>query len=370
VEREGGRLRVASESMGVVILVIATLVAVAALAALIVLAGRRSGKTLWDGLELLIVPLALAAVGFAFAAAQSARENRRDDRRAETDRMLAERRAAANRALAEDRQREDTLRTYLQQMSDLLLEHRLARSRFDAEQRVLATTLTLAVLRRLDGERKGVVLQFIDDAQLISNDDRKITLIGADFRGAIVDGADLESPDLARADLRGASFRSALLRSANFAYADLRGADFSSTIQDEPSFLSACLSGATFVGATLTRPSFAKSIGHDIDFRHADIADLNAARGDAWFWDLRGSARGPRRPQTGGSSSTLPRRSATAPPSAHPAVSPKSHPAEPRDLTLQSPRSARMHRANAFACFRHSVRMSRLSWILATAVRV
>lgn len=67
--------------MGVVFLVIATLVALGALAALIVLAGRRSGKTLWDGLELLIVPLALAAVGFAFSAAQSARDNRRDDRR-------------------------------------------------------------------------------------------------------------------------------------------------------------------------------------------------------------------------------------------------------------------------------------------------
>jgi hypothetical protein len=276
--------------MSVVILGIATLVTVAALAALIVAAGRRSGKTLWDGLALLIVPLALALAGFAFTASQSAREDRRDDRRAKTDRTLADRRAASDRALADDRQREETLQTYLDQMSDLLLEHDLASPRAGTEQRVLASTLTLTVLRRLDGERKGVVLRFINDAQLINGDDPKLRLIGADFRGAIVDGADLDVPALARVDLRGASFRSALLRFADFTSADLREADFSDTIQDEPNFTSACLSGATFVAATLNRPSFSRSIGHDIDFGGANITDPDTA--NARFWNLRHSAPG------------------------------------------------------------------------------
>ena len=271
-------------------LVVATLVAVAALAALIFLAARRSGKTLWNWLELLIVPLALAAVGFAFTAAQSARDNRRDDRRAEIDRTLADRRAAADRALAQDRQREETLQTYLQQMSDLLLERHLASTRLGAQQRVLASTLTLTVLRRLDGERKGVVLRFISDAQLINSEDPKLTLDGADFRGAIMDGAALDHPHLVRVDLRGASFRSALLLFGDFKSADLRGADFSNTIQDYSSFTATCLSGATFAQATLTKPSFFGLFGHDIDFRGANIID------PSWravhFWRLRGSAPG------------------------------------------------------------------------------
>ena len=116
-------------------------------------AADRSTKTLWDWLELLIIPLALAAVGFALNAAQSGREQRREDERAERE-----------RAVAAERVREDTLRAYLDQMSELLLERKLQRSNIGSEAQLLARTATLTTLRRLDGRRKGLVLQFLDEA--------------------------------------------------------------------------------------------------------------------------------------------------------------------------------------------------------------
>ena len=65
--------------------------------------------------------------------------------------------------------REDTLRAYLQQMSDLIGRRGLRSPRSDANaEPTLARTLTLIALRRLDGARKGLVVQFLKEADLIN----------------------------------------------------------------------------------------------------------------------------------------------------------------------------------------------------------
>ena len=263
------------------ITVVAAVAAVAAILAFIALAywrrwawtgfvmvdgGTERRRTLWDWLGLFVIPLALAAIGFVLTTAQTERENRRDDRRAKLDRELADARAAADRARAADQAREEVLRAYLGQMSDLLLDRDLRRSPAGSATRTLAHTLTLSVLPRLDGRRKGVVLRFIDEAGLIRTGAPKIQLWGADLRNATLDHASLDRPALQRADLRNASFRSSLLYSASFASADLRGADFTGSILDSPVFFSACLSGVSFRGASLNGPDFDFAMGRDIDF--------------------------------------------------------------------------------------------------------
>jgi hypothetical protein len=95
-------------------------------------AADQSTKTLWEWLQLLIIPLALAAVGFALNAAQGDREQRREDERGERE-----------RAVAAERVREDTLRAYLDDVSDLLLQRQLLRSKRGSEVQALARTLTL-----------------------------------------------------------------------------------------------------------------------------------------------------------------------------------------------------------------------------------
>jgi uncharacterized protein YjbI with pentapeptide repeats len=230
-------------------------------------------KTLWDWLDLLVVPLALAAVAFALNLAQSNRDHHREDRRA----------------------REDAVATYLRQMSNLWLEHSLSAPR---EKRALLVVreLTLSVLPRLDGRRKGLVTQFLAESGLIK-DDREggpLDLSGADLRGAVFHG-DYSHTVFAYVDLRGADFRDANLVGAVFAHADLRkavfdgdhldyaslsgddlrGASFTQAIVDHGHFGGACLSGARFTRARLSFTEFALAGGHDIDFSDATLAKID-----------------------------------------------------------------------------------------------
>jgi len=235
-------------------------------------------RTLWDWLGLLVIPLALAALGFALSAAQTERDNRRDDTRARLDRTLADERAAADRARAVDQDREEILRSYLDQMSGLLLDRNLAGARASYEARALAHTLTLSVLPRLDGERKGVVLRFLDEAGLIRGLNPKIRLWGADLRHVALDGASIYRPALRRADLRHASFRRMVLYAPDFYSSDLRGADFSGGTLDDPDFSNACLSNVSFRDVTLNRPLFRGAAGHDLDFTDARGGESFKAR--------------------------------------------------------------------------------------------
>jgi hypothetical protein len=243
------------------------------------IAGDGRPRTLWDWLGLLVIPLALAALGFALSAAQTERDNRRDDARARLDRTLANERAAADRARGLDQDREEILRTYLGQMSGLLLDRDLGSARTGSEAKALAHTLTLSVLPRLDGERKGVVLRFLDEAGLIRGLNPKIRLWGADLRHVTLDGASLDRPALRRADLRHASFRRMVLYAPDFYSSDLRGADFTDSILDDPEFGRACLSDVSFRDANLNRPVFAGAAGHDVDFTDATGGESFRARG-------------------------------------------------------------------------------------------
>ena len=73
------------------------------------------GKTLWDWLQLLIVPAILIGVTFAWSATQTRSDNRREDRR-----------IAADRAAAEEARQDATLQGYLDQMSGLMLDRETA----------------------------------------------------------------------------------------------------------------------------------------------------------------------------------------------------------------------------------------------------
>jgi uncharacterized protein YjbI with pentapeptide repeats len=252
--------------------------------------GTPSGtKTLWDWLQLLIVPLVLAVAAFWLSDAQSRRDQRREDRRAaQQDRIAAEARRA------------DALGAYLQQMSELVLQHRLSSSRGGSGASALAQTLTLTVLRQLDGRRKGVVVQFLADANLIRNfPSGPVGMDRADLRGASLAGANLDNTFLAGANLRGADFRGAFAERASFRDADLRGARFidaqvdnvafdnadlrgadftrAGTVDPElggPIFNGSCITGAQFTGADLIGASFREAEGRDVNFSGASFESV------------------------------------------------------------------------------------------------
>ena len=115
----------------------------------------QPAKTLWDWLQLLIVPAILIGVTFAWSASQARSDNKREDQR-----------IAADRAAAEVARQDATLQTYLDQMSGLMLDKNLLTSKEGDAVRAVARTVTLTTLRRLDGSRKGEVVRFLAEARL------------------------------------------------------------------------------------------------------------------------------------------------------------------------------------------------------------
>jgi hypothetical protein len=173
-------------------------------------------KTLWDLLQLFIVPLVLVGIGFWFTAQQDARQQRIEDRRAQQAQEIENQRAEAERELAEQRAQDEALQAYLDQMSSLLLDKGLRESEEASEVRTLARARTLTVLRRLDPSRKTAVIQFLAEAELVQR---------VKGSGPIISLADanLRDATLLAANLGAANLESATLRAANLRFADLRG---------------------------------------------------------------------------------------------------------------------------------------------------
>jgi uncharacterized protein YjbI with pentapeptide repeats len=305
----GGRSANIGRSMSTAVVVSLALGAVAAAAFIAVayvrrwewagFAGSRSSgqgpKTVWDWLQLLVIPLGLAAVAFALNVAQSGREQRREDRR-----------AALERSIASDRRREDALGVYLQQMSGLMLDRGLLTSRQGADSRKIARTLTLSVLRRLDAQRKAFVLRFLREAGLIDPQRQTVSLSGADLRGLTLRGP-FWNASLVGADLREADFRGSTLGNVTFRAADLRGADFSSAFLTWPlfekadlsranfsrarliqaRFFFACLTEARFAQAVLLFSNFRWTRGHDVDFSGATMVLARFSPTELWRINLK-----------------------------------------------------------------------------------
>jgi hypothetical protein len=215
---------------------VATLIGIGvALTVIIVLLAKGSvslgwtgfrGKTLWDLLQLLIVPLVLVGIGLLFEMQQAARQEALEHQQL----ALEDRRARAERELAEERAQDEALQAYLDQMSDLLLaKDGLRESEEGSEVRTLARARTITVLGRLeDPSRKRAIMAFLVETELVQRVEGRAPIIHlsfADLSGAPLFGADLRGANLYRADLRGANLSDAVLSEADLWQADLSGAE-------------------------------------------------------------------------------------------------------------------------------------------------
>jgi uncharacterized protein YjbI with pentapeptide repeats len=188
-------------------------------------------KTLWDWMELLVIPLVLATGAFYLNRSERVIE-----------RQAAEDRAKLEREIASDRQQEAVLQAYLDRIADSLLKEKLRTSK-NKEIRNVARIRTLTVLRGLDANRKGMLLRFLRDSSLID----VIELAGADFSKTKLNGA-----DLSRANLSGIHLAGADLRESNLSEADLRESDLSGTNLNTATFREAKLNRANLSGADLS----------------------------------------------------------------------------------------------------------------------
>jgi uncharacterized protein YjbI with pentapeptide repeats len=211
-------------------------------------------RTLWDLLSLLVIPAVLLIAGALFTRFERENDNRLARERAELDRELAEKRAEKDRELAATDLRDAALREYFDRMSDLLLgDHKLAASSDEDPVRDVARTRTLTILRTLagDGERKGSVVRFLYEADLIENDIPIVGLEGADLRGANLGDAWLAGANLQGANLQGATLRDTYLDGATLMGADLREADLAGADLVRADLAMANFGGAKLQGAYL-----------------------------------------------------------------------------------------------------------------------
>ncbi len=212
------------------------------------------GKTLWDFMELLIIPLVLVVGGFLLNRAQ---------RQQELDIAAEER--ETERQIAKDREEERALQSYLEAMTELLLEKKLRTSEEGSEVRSIARARTLTILRSLSGERKSSILRFLYEAELIDSEKTVIVLRGAILREAFLWGANLREADLRGADLVGVDLREASLVGAKLVGAKLRGAIL----------VGADLRGAILREADLRRADLRGAILRGADLREANLVEAD-----------------------------------------------------------------------------------------------
>jgi len=229
-------------------------------------------KTVWDLLKLLIVPVVIAIVGISGGA-----------------------------WFTRQRAQETALLTYLDKMSELLIDKQLHKevNRYDPT-RVTARARTLTILSQLDGTRKKIVLQFLRESRLINKEEVKVEevpipsqLVG--LRGADLSNAQLRSMKLISTDrkesvsLEGAILQGADLRSVDLGGADLREADLTDADLSCANLRGADLTGAKLRGANLRKVKLGVDTCIDERKKKTRETPTNLSKADLSGANLRGA---------------------------------------------------------------------------------
>jgi uncharacterized protein YjbI with pentapeptide repeats len=229
------------------------------------------GKTAWDWLQLLIVPLVLVIGGFLLTTLQ-------DDRQ---------------RAIEDQRAQDTAIQAYLDQMGNLLLEKNLRTSKEDSEVRTLARARTLTVLSRFDTSHKEAVIEFLVEAELVQEVEGRgpiIGLGGAQLRDVDLFSADLHGAELSEADLSGAYLAWTKLNGANLSFASLNNtAPFGLGYTD---LIYAKLSDANLHGAELIHADLRYANLHGANLSGANLRHADFAAADLGGADLGGADLG------------------------------------------------------------------------------
>ncbi len=246
-------------------------------------------KSIWDGLELLGVPLVLAILGAWFQKTQQAQSERLSKEQREQD---------------ADETREEVLQLYFDRISALLIDKNLMAIAVkkvnkeyavsDDQKELLEVSIdvikarTLSILRRFDqdSERKSSVVRFLAEANVINRLRISLSntnLCGAslnsvDLRGVNLQGVDLSVSNLNEANLSNAKLRSADLRLSNFFMTNLRGADLWNATLKGGFLFGADLSNATLLGADLSIADLREADLSNVILAEANLSEANLSK--------------------------------------------------------------------------------------------
>jgi uncharacterized protein YjbI with pentapeptide repeats len=266
------------------------------------------GITLWDWLKLLIVPAVIAIGGLWFNRQQQ--ERQREDERRQQERGLE---------IENQRAQDGALQAYLDQISQLLLDkdRPLSRARSGDRLSLVTRALTLTVLGKLSGGRKGQVLQFLYESELIHKDTYVVDLRGADFSDTALNdatlygrseqsylstssalailtkihlpGANLNRAKLFNIVLWDADLSGAHLNEANLEHAWLNRADLMSANLNEANLRWANLQNANLYGAHLNHADMLSIKANSAVLYEAHLNEAELRQADLSKADLHGA---------------------------------------------------------------------------------
>lgn len=195
-------------------------------------------KTVWDWLEVIVVPVVLG-VGIWW---------------------LNDQQAKVNRDIAFQKQLQTIMGQYFDRMTELLFTPGITQSDSDkAKAQVIGRARTLDVLNSLDGKRKGQILLFLQEANLITrivNEDDSlsppiISLNKANLAEAELRGINLEQAVLEDLTLNGSNLNNAWLKGCRLIRSTLVGASLRDANLVESFLGQASIQGADFTNAKL-----------------------------------------------------------------------------------------------------------------------
>ncbi len=189
-------------------------------------------KTVWDWLDLLIVPILLAVGGF----------------------WISYQMEQQQREIANERYQQELLRGYLDQISQLLIEHDLKTADEFSDVKVLAQSISSTTLRDLDKQRRNSLMLFLRSTGLAA------PLENSGSKTGILSWADLSNMDLSGVVMNAIDLRYASLENSNLTDAYLGSR--------------ANLSNARFINTSLENADFNESNVNDAIFAYTNLENV------------------------------------------------------------------------------------------------
>ena len=202
-------------------------------------------KTLWDWLDLIIIPVFIALFTWIYT------EFEKDK----------------NSKIEQENAREKTLDSFINTMTELLVKHDLAGTPEQKRLAIARTRINLA-LPQLDGGRKGQILQFLYESDLVDLNP-KFRLLGCNFNESL-----LENIVLGQAEIKGAYFKEALFKKSNLVEANFTSCDFT---------------GADFTNCLMTNTNLSYTKLNNVKLENIDLTKVEFEGADLTNASLKGS---------------------------------------------------------------------------------
>ena len=215
-------------------------------------------KLLWDWLKLLIIPMFLVGLQFVLNHSEEVKKREFEKTEKEQDRDISTRYNESEQSRNIDNQRENSLKDYFDSITELLLKHNLKSKRHDTVVDI-ARAKTLAVLKSLDGKRKGFVLIFLHNANLIKSGDPVINLESADFSGLELENTELQDLFLGKVDFSNARLTGVHFSEVNFDGTIFKNADLSNGVFKNIIYRSTIFENSNLSGVSISNTSMSKS---------------------------------------------------------------------------------------------------------------